>query len=114
MIFPYRAIPSSLNPYFTTSDDRLVEYGIKSVLHDAKSSYQRVQIVETIDHGNLLILDGAVNLAENDTIPYTQALMNIPQDERNFFLLQETVENLKLAYVDEKERADHLATQMPL
>ena len=81
MIFPYRAITSSLNPYFTTSDDRLVEYGIKSVLHDAKSSYQRVQIVETIDHGNLLILDGAVNLAENDTVPYTQALMNIPQDE---------------------------------
>ena len=75
-----RAITSSLSPYFTTSDDRLVEYGIKAILHDTKSSYQRVQIVETIDHGNLLILDGAVNLAENDTIPYTQALMNIPQD----------------------------------
>ena len=75
-----RAITSSLSPYFTTSDDRLVEYGIKAILHDTKSSYQRVQIVETIDHGNLLILDGAVNLAENDTIPYTQALMNLPQD----------------------------------
>ena len=75
-----RAIPSTISPYFTTSDDRLVEYGIKKVLFDERSAYQSVQIVSTIDHGNLLILDGAVNLAENDTVPYTQALMNIPQD----------------------------------
>ena len=75
-----RAIPSTISPYFTTSDDRLVEYGIKEVLFDERSAYQSVQIVSTIDHGNLLILDGAVNLAENDTVPYTQALMNIPQD----------------------------------
>ena len=51
------------------------------MLFDQTSQYQRVQIVKTVDHGNMLILDGAVNLAENDTVPYTHALMNIPQDE---------------------------------
>ena len=40
-------------------------------------AYQRVQIVSTIDHGNVLILDGAVNLAENDTESYTHTLMNV-------------------------------------
>ena len=39
--------------------------------------YQRVQIVSTVDHGNVLILDGAVNLAENDTESYTHTLMNV-------------------------------------
>ena len=76
-----RGFESSISPYLTTSDDRLVEYGFKEVLFDQTSPYQRVQIVKTVDHGNMLILDGAVNLAENDTVPYTHALMNIPQDE---------------------------------
>ena len=70
---------ANLSPYLTTSDDRLIEYGIKEVLFDQKSEYQSIQIVNTVDHGNTLILDGAVNLAENDTHAYTHALMNWPQ-----------------------------------
>ena len=73
-----RGTSTNLSPYLTTSDDRVVEYGIKEMLFDHKSTYQRVQIVKTIDHGNVLVLDGAVNLAENDTVPYTHSLMNLP------------------------------------
>ena len=69
---------SSISPYLTTSDDRLVEYNIGEVLFNQKSEFQSVQIVKTVDHGNLLILDGAVNLAENDTEAYTHSLMNLP------------------------------------
>ena len=69
---------SSISPYLTTSDDRLVEYNIEEVLFNQKSEFQSVQIVKTVDHGNLLILDGAVNLAENDTEAYTHSLMNLP------------------------------------
>jgi predicted membrane-bound spermidine synthase len=77
----HRGFKSSqhLNPYMTTSDDRLLEYGFRKVICDQLSPYQRIQIAKTIDHGNVLILDGAVNLAEKDTIPYTHALMNLPQ-----------------------------------
>ena len=74
-----RGTAGLISPYLTTSDDRLVEYGFQKVLFDQTSAYQRVQIVQTADHGNLLILDGAVNLAENDTTAYTHSLMNIPE-----------------------------------
>ncbi len=74
-----RARENSFCPYFTTSDDRLVEYGFKEIVFDKESPYQRIQIVKSVDFGNVLILDGAVNLAENDTVPYTHALMNLPQ-----------------------------------
>ena len=91
-----RAIDGALNPYLTTSDDRLIEYGFVEMVFDQSSgkrilvslklrnwtillptAYQRVQIVSTVDHGNVLILDGAVNLAENDTEAYTHTLMNV-------------------------------------
>ena len=30
-----------------------------------------------MDHGRMLVLDGAINLAESDTIAYTHALMDL-------------------------------------
>ena len=35
------------------------------------------QIFETVDHGRMLVLDGAINLAESDTIAYTHTLMDL-------------------------------------
>ncbi len=67
----------NFNSYLTTSDDRVVEYAAKSVLFDQRSKFQHVQIVDTIDHGPLLLLDGLVNLAEGDRIPYTHTLMGL-------------------------------------
>ena len=78
-----RGTSATISPYLTTSDDRLVEYGIKEVLFDQKSAFQSIQIVKTVDHGNMLILDGAVNLAESDTEAYTHSLMNLPQVSKN-------------------------------
>ena len=42
------------------------------------------------------------------------ALLNVPNDQRNFLGLRENVENLKQDYINEKERADALAMQMPM
>lgn len=68
------------NRYLTTSDDRVVEYSVTKVLHDAVSKMnQHIQIVETVDQGRMLILDGFVNLAESDKIPYTHKLMALPE-----------------------------------
>ena len=41
-------------------------------------------------------------------------ILDIPQEERNFLSLREGLENLKNDYVNEKERADNLACQMPI
>ena len=40
--------------------------------------------------------------------------LDIPQEERNFLSLREGLENLKYDYVQEKERADNLASHMPI
>lgn len=60
--------------YFTTSDCRLMEYDIQEMLFDARSEFQHVQIGKSINYGNILVLDGLVNLAESD-LSYTAAIM---------------------------------------
>lgn len=67
-------------PYLRTSDDRLVEYGFQEVLFSKRSDFQFVQIVKTVDFGNLLILDDYTNLAESDTKTYTHSVMNLPHE----------------------------------
>ena len=64
-----------INPYFTTSDDRILEYDVDEILFDEKSDFQRVQIYHTKSYGNMLVLDDLQNLAESD-LSYTQGLMN--------------------------------------
>lgn len=60
--------------YFTTSDSRLLEYDVQEMVFDARSEFQHVQIARSINYGNVLILDGLVNLAEAD-LAYTEAIM---------------------------------------
>lgn len=64
-----------LSPYWTTTDDRIVECSIKGVVHEEVSKYQKIQILDTIDFGRTLVLDGQVNLSEADLI-YTLTLLN--------------------------------------
>ncbi len=76
----YRGAASSVGRYLTTSDDRVVEYSVTRVLHDCVSRMrQHVQIVETVDQGRMLLLDGFVNLAESDRVPYTHKIMGLPE-----------------------------------
>ena len=64
------------SPYWTTTDDRLVESGLQRVVHQEQSQYQHIQVecdalhwadtlfifqvVETSDCGRALLLDGQV------------------------------------------------------
>ena len=46
-------------------------------------------ILNTMDFGKLLVLDGYANLAESDTVPYTHSLMNLPEVRlRNMVYIQ--------------------------
>ena len=46
--------------------------------YSLRSKYQHVQILETVDHGRLLVLDGLVQLAESDREAYTHGIMDLP------------------------------------
>lgn len=60
--------------YWPTADGRLVEYDIDEVVYEEDSDYQNIKILHSRQFGNILILNGDVNLAESD-LPYTQAIM---------------------------------------
>ncbi len=59
----------------------MVEYGFKKILFSGRSKFQDVLVVDTVDFGALLVLDGMTNLAESDTYGYTHALMNLPNED---------------------------------
>uniref|UniRef100_A0A8D9B9T3 Spermine synthase n=2 Tax=Cacopsylla melanoneura TaxID=428564 RepID=A0A8D9B9T3_9HEMI len=65
---------SAIDVYLTSSDERILEYDIDSVVFEKTSPYQKVQIVHSKSFGNLLILDDLQNLSERDLI-YTETLM---------------------------------------
>ncbi|XP_026667456.1 spermine synthase isoform X2 [Ceratina calcarata] len=60
--------------YLTLSDDRLLEYDIDRLVFEARSPYQKVQIVHSKSLGNLLVLDELQNISEADLV-YTETLM---------------------------------------
>uniref|UniRef100_A0A667ZIA1 Spermine synthase n=1 Tax=Myripristis murdjan TaxID=586833 RepID=A0A667ZIA1_9TELE len=60
--------------YWPTTDDRLIEYDIDRVVYDEDSAYQNIKILHSQQYGNILVLDGDVNLAESD-LAYTHAIM---------------------------------------
>jgi len=67
-----RCLPRS--PYLKSSDNRILEYRWDKLLFSEKSPYQLVEIYNSPDFGNCLVLDGFINLAESD-LSYTHNLM---------------------------------------
>jgi len=64
----------SKSPYMRSSDDRIQQFRWEALLFSQQSPHQLVEIFRTVDYGNVLVLDGFVNIAESDLI-YTQSLM---------------------------------------
>ena len=70
-------------------DGRWCDYKVDKVVYDVRSEHQHVMILNTMDFGNLLVLDGYANLAESDTVQYTHSLMNLPEVRlRNMVYIQ--------------------------
>ncbi|XP_070990716.1 spermine synthase-like isoform X1 [Oncorhynchus clarkii lewisi] len=70
---------AAVDRYWPTADGRLVEYDIDRVVYDEDSAYQNIKIMHSQQFGNILILNGDVNLSESD-LPYTQAIMGRGQE----------------------------------
>lgn len=51
---------------------------VKKVLHEEKSKYQNIQILETENHGKVLILDGIIQCSERDEFAYQEMISFIP------------------------------------
>ncbi len=53
-------------------------YRVDAVLHDRRSAFQRVRIIENKDFGRMLILDDAVQTTERDEFIYHELLSHVP------------------------------------
>ncbi|GAA5853441.1 hypothetical protein JCM8547_002458 [Rhodosporidiobolus lusitaniae] len=51
---------------------------VKKVLHVEKSLYQDVLVFESTDHGNVLVLDGAIQCVERDEFSYQEMIAHLP------------------------------------
>ena len=48
------------------------------VLHSSRSSFQNIEVVESLDFGRMLVLDGVINLTERDESVYHEMLVHVP------------------------------------
>ncbi|KAJ8266996.1 hypothetical protein GJAV_G00137040 [Gymnothorax javanicus] len=71
---------AKVDRYWPTADGRLVEYDIDEVLYEKDSVYQSIKILHSLQFGNILILNGDVNLAESD-LAYTQTIMGAGKEQ---------------------------------
>ncbi|XP_034104011.1 spermine synthase isoform X4 [Drosophila nasuta] len=55
-------------------NERIIEYDIDTLVYEARSPFQKIQIMHSKTLGNMLILDELQNIAESDLI-YTETLM---------------------------------------
>jgi len=53
-------------------------YRVEAWLHDSRSAYQHIQVVENKDFGRMLILDDAVQTTERDEFIYHELLSHVP------------------------------------
>uniref|UniRef100_A0A3Q3N3I3 Spermine synthase n=1 Tax=Mastacembelus armatus TaxID=205130 RepID=A0A3Q3N3I3_9TELE len=65
---------AEVDRYWPTTDGRLIEYDIDQVVYEEDSAYQNIKILHSHQFGNILVLNGDINMAESD-LAYTQAIM---------------------------------------
>lgn len=51
---------------------------VNKVLHIEKSKFQDVLVFESTSHGNVLVLDGAIQCVENDEFSYQEMIAHLP------------------------------------
>ncbi|MDR7542885.1 MAG: polyamine aminopropyltransferase [Armatimonadota bacterium] len=53
-------------------------YRVQRLLHDERSAYQRIRVIENADFGRMLILDEAIQTTERDDFIYHELLAHVP------------------------------------
>jgi len=70
-VFPY-IFRYEVSPHIS------VHLECKGILHSSRSSFQKIEVVESLDFGRMLVLDGVINLTERDEFVYHEMLAHIP------------------------------------
>ena len=60
----------------TSGEETQVLFRYRRILYSGQSEYQKIEIVDTIEYGRTLFLDGVVNSSEADEYVYHEALVH--------------------------------------
>lgn len=60
------------------SESLEIRHRILRVLHEEQSRYQRISVVETVDFGRMLVLDGVIQTSLRDEYIYHEMLAHVP------------------------------------
>src|SRR5688500_12716640 len=55
-----------------------VRYGLKSILFSGRSDFQKVEVVDTVSHGRMLLNDDLVMVTERDEFVYHDMISHVP------------------------------------
>jgi len=55
-----------------------VRWKITDILHDEKSDFQQITIMETLELGRIMVLDGALQVSEKDEFIYHEMIVHVP------------------------------------
>jgi len=55
-----------------------LSFKIKDILHSENSEFQKIEIIDTIEYGKMLLLDGLVMTTEKDEFFYHEMISHIP------------------------------------
>lgn len=55
-----------------------VRWKITDILHNEKSDFQQISIMETVEFGRVMILDGALQVSEKDEYIYHEMIAHVP------------------------------------
>jgi len=70
-VFPY-IFRYEISPHIS------VHLECRGVLHSSRSSFQKIEVVESLDFGRMLVLDGVINFTERDEFVYHEMLVHVP------------------------------------
>jgi len=70
-VFPY-IFRYEISPHIS------VHLECNGIFHSGKSSFQKIDVVDSVDFGRMLVLDGVINLTERDEFVYHEMLAHIP------------------------------------
>jgi spermidine synthase len=80
MKLPQEGYPPSADTWFTEyhSPNSGIYLKVKRPLFSGESAFQKVEVFESKDFGNVLVLDGAIQTTEGDEFIYHEMLTHVP------------------------------------
>ncbi len=71
-------VPAEL--WFTErqNDNLTIGLRIRKILHSEQTEYQTLDVVETVQYGNMLVLDGCVMTTDKDEFVYHEMIAHVP------------------------------------